>query len=69
MNSIEDFKSLFTRPTPVEVASRELADAELERLKAQTAKEYAASVVAYNDERIKRLRKFINEMTKESNNG
>lgn len=54
-------KKLFRRLTPCEVAARELALAELDRLNAQSAVEYAQSVVAYNDARIKRLRKLLAE--------
>lgn len=55
----EHIKRVFRRLTPAEVAARELADAELSRLEALTAREYADSVVKYNDDRIKRLRKFL----------
>lgn len=62
---ITALKRVMRRLTPLEVASRELADAELESLKAQTAVEYANSVVAYNAQRIKRLRSFIGKQTTE----
>lgn len=62
---IKDIKRLMRRLTPLEMASRELADAELESLTAQTAVEYSSSVVAYNAARIKRLRAFIATQTKE----
>lgn len=55
-------KRLFRKPTPIEVAARELAEAELSKLQAQSAKEYAASVEAYNDNRIKRLKKVLAEV-------
>jgi len=47
---------LFRRPTPAEYMARELADAELELLRAHTAQEYAQSVIDYNVARIARLR-------------
>lgn len=62
---IKDIKRLMRRLTPLEMASRELADAELESLTAQTAVEYSSSVVAYNAARIKRLRAFIAMQAKE----
>ena len=62
---ITAFKRVMRRLTPLEVASRELAEAELQALTAQTAVEYANSVVAYNAQRIKRLRSFIGKQTTE----
>ena len=49
------FKALFRNPTPLELITQELAEAHLAKLVAQTAGEYADSVVAYNVARIKRL--------------
>jgi hypothetical protein len=60
---ITAFKRALRKLTPLEVASRELAEAELQSLSAQTAVEYANSVVAYNAQRIKRLRSFIGKQT------
>jgi len=48
------------------MAAAELAEAELNRLRAHTAVEYATSVVAYEDARIKRLRKFLAEQEKQA---
>ena len=64
---INSIKRTFGKLTPLEVASRELASAELEKLAAQTAQEYAASIVAYNAARIDRLRKFIAKQASETN--
>jgi len=61
---IAAFRRVFRRITPAEVAAKELADAELSMLEAQTAKEYAESVMAYNDARIRRLRKFLTTLEK-----
>lgn len=58
----DTLKRLFRKLTPVEVAARELAEAERSKLQAQSAKEYAASVEAYNDNRIKRLKKVLAEV-------
>ena len=64
MNMIQQFKKLTRRLTPVEMAATELAEAELHRLEAHSAVEYATSVVSYEDARIKRLRKFLADAEK-----
>lgn len=51
------------RLTPAEVAAEELALAELSRLEAQTALEYASGMVEYHTTRIKRLREFLKDPT------
>ena len=56
---IAAFRRVFRRITPAEVAARELAEAELSMLQAQTAREYAESVMSYNQARITRLRKYL----------
>ena len=56
---IQELKRLFRRLTPAEVAAKELAEAELAVLEARTAQEYAASIINYNETRIKRLRAFL----------
>jgi hypothetical protein len=48
------------------MAAAELADAELHRLEAHSAVEYANSVVSYEDARIKRLRKFLADAEKQT---
>lgn len=62
---IAELKRALRRLTPLELASRELATAELEKLSAQTAQEYAACIVSYNTSRIGRLRAFIASQTKD----
>lgn len=62
---ITDIKRVLRRLTPLELASRELADAELQKLSAQTAQEYASAIVSYNTSRIGRLRAFIAAQTKD----
>jgi hypothetical protein len=64
MNIAQQFKKTFRKLTPTEMAATELAEAELNRLEAQTAVEYATSVVGYEDARIERLRKFLAEQEK-----
>ena len=56
---IQELKKIFRRLTPAEVAAKELAEAELSVLEARTAQEYAASIILYNETRIKRLRAFL----------
>jgi hypothetical protein len=47
--------------TPLEVVTRELALAHLERLDAEGAVEYATAVLEYNEKRIERLNIRIKE--------
>lgn len=51
--------NIFKKPTPLEVAQRELTEAEHAKLAAQSAAEYAESMVRYNQQRIVRLMVFI----------
>jgi hypothetical protein len=66
MTITQQLKRIIRRLTPVEMAAAELADAELHRLEAHTAMEYASSVVSYEDARIKRLRKFLSDAEKQT---
>lgn len=59
MSIVQNLRRLLRRLTPAEVASGELAQAELARLEAQTAQEYSAAMVGYQDARIKRLKAFL----------
>ena len=61
---IATFRRLLRRLTPAEVAAKALADAELALLEAMTGREYAQSVVDYNEVRIKRLRAFLAKLEK-----
>jgi len=65
MKFIEWLKSYWRTPTPLEMIAKELATAHLCKLEAETAVDYAVSVVRYNDTRIKRLEQHINQHTKE----
>lgn len=58
-------KKIFRRLSPGEVAAQELADAQLSLLEALTAQEYATSVVAYNRQRIERLRRYLANLGEE----
>jgi hypothetical protein len=51
----------FRKPSPLEVIATELAHAHLEKLEAETAVEYAQSVVDYNVNRIARLNARMEE--------
>jgi hypothetical protein len=54
-------KERLRQPTPLEMVTKELAMANLAKLEAETAADYAKSVVAYNDARIKRLEAHLKE--------
>ena len=56
---MKKLKQLFSPPSAKELAARELANAERSLLEAQTAAEYARSMVAYHTERIERLRAYL----------
>jgi hypothetical protein len=58
-------KELFKPKTINEIIAIELREAHLKKLQAESAVEYAVSVVQYNQERIKRLQKRLTEHTVE----
>ena len=58
---LELLKEPFKKPTPLEVIAGELAHAHLEKLEAETAVEYAQSIVDYNVNRIARLNARVEE--------
>ena len=58
---MELMKEPFKKPTPLEMIAAELADAHLEKLNAETAVEYAQSIVDYNVTRIARLNARLEE--------
>lgn len=53
--------NVFRTPSALELAARELAQAERALLEAESGREYATAMVEYNQERIHRLRKYIKE--------
>lgn len=61
---INIFKRLLRRVTPAEIVAKELAEAELQLLSAQTHQEYAQSLIYYNEARVKRLRAFLAKLDK-----
>ena len=58
---ISDIGQVVDEATPLEMIAKELAVAHLCKLEAETAVDYAVSVVRYNDTRIKRLEQHINQ--------
>ena len=64
MNIYNEIKTMFRMPTPLQMAARELAQAEHELLKAETGVEFASSLVTFNKQRIKRLKSFMVEQNK-----
>jgi len=63
MKIIQDIKGLFRKLTPLEVATHEMQDAELAKLGADTAGEYAKAISDYNAARIRRLKIYVNNLT------
>ena len=55
-------KRLLATPTPLEMAARELVEAQRAKLEAESALDYAANMVNYNNDRIERLRVRLDEM-------
>ncbi len=53
---------MFTKPTPAELAMRELVEARRAKLEAETGRDWATSVVAYNTARIERLEAYLREV-------
>ena len=52
------------QPTHMEMVNKELEEAKLEKLEAETAVEYSQSIVQYNTNRIDRLNTYITEKEK-----
>lgn len=61
INIAELIKEPFRKPSPLEVIAAELAEAHLAKLEAETAVEYAQSIVDYNVNRIARLNARVEE--------
>jgi hypothetical protein len=58
-------KELFRPKTINEIIAKELREAHLKKLEAESAVEYAASIVTYNVERIGRLQRRLKEHQEE----
>jgi len=54
-------KEPFRKPSPLELIAAELDESHREKLTAETAVEYAQSIVDYNVNRIARLNKRLDE--------
>jgi len=63
---IQTIRRLLATPTPLEMAARELIQAQRAKLEAESALDYASSMVMYNDERIERLVRRLKEMKGET---
>lgn len=55
-------KRLLATPSPLEMAVRELVQAQRAKLEAESACEYAANMVQYNEDRINRLKRRVDEL-------
>ncbi len=55
-------KDLLRAKTPMEVAQKELIEAQHSKMQAETSVEYSQALVNYNEQRIFRLYKRINEL-------
>lgn len=65
MKMLEFIREYVRQPTHIELVNKELEEAKVEKLEAETAVEYAQSIVQYNTKRIDRLNTYIAEQTKE----
>ena len=54
-------KKLLQTPTPLELVVKELVEAHMSKLEAETALDYAANMVKYHTDRIRRLNNRLNE--------
>lgn len=60
--TIKYVKDLLRPKTPLEMAQKELVEAQLAKLQAETSVEYSQAIVNYNEQRIFRLYKTINSL-------
>ena len=60
-----ELREMYKRVTPAQAIVRELAEAEMELLKAETGVEYAQAAVTYNKNRVKRLKAYLTVPTEE----
>lgn len=60
--TIKYVKDLLRAKTPLEVVQKELVEAQLAKLQAETSVEYSQAIVNYNEQRIFRLYKRITEL-------
>lgn len=62
---VELYQRITRKITLLEITQEELRMAHLEKLKAESAADYANGIVAYNEARIARLNKRISEYKEE----
>ena len=60
--TIQYVKDLLRAKTPIEMVEKELTEAQLAKLQAETSVEYSQAIVDYNKQRIMRLSKRIQEL-------
>lgn len=63
MKPLNFLKNVFKQPSPLEVVSRELAEAHLYRLEAEGAVEYSKAMLELTINRIERLNERLKEYT------
>lgn len=61
MNIIHTIKALYEPPSPETLALRELEESRRELLSAHTQQEYAAKMVEFHKNKIKRLTLFLKD--------
>jgi len=59
-------KKLLQTPSLIELVVKELVEAHRSKLEAESAQDYARSVVQYNIDRIERLTSTLNELKEEA---
>jgi len=64
MKMLDFIRDFVRQPTHMELVNKELEEAKVEKLEAETAVEYAQSIVQYNTNRIDRLNTYIAEKEK-----
>ncbi len=64
-STLKYLKELTKPKTINEIIAKELREAHLKKLEAESAVEYARSIVTYNEQRIKRLEQRLLEHTTE----
>jgi hypothetical protein len=66
MQMINLIKKLLQTPSLIELVVKELVEAHRSKLEAESAQDYARSVVQYNIDRIERLTSTLNELKEEA---
>ena len=55
----KDFIETFRKPSAIQLAQRELEDAQRQLLQAQSGAEYATRMVQYHQDRVARLKRLL----------